>query len=238
MNHRRSLFASAVPLALGLLGAGPALAAVPAVSVRVEGAHTTLLPARVVTAPAHGSITKGGTPSGDCPADSAAGALNTATHGKWGGSYYKGLGVDVGTILGTTLSYAKGSYWGFYVNDRFAAKGICETKLLPGESLLFAPVPAKGGTPLPIVLTAPRTVRAGTPFRVRTFVYPGKGDATRPVRTPRFVVHDNSGSTTSRQATSGRGVTTLTESSAGTVTIVATATGDIRSAAVTVKVTG
>src|SRR5579875_2946682 len=106
---------------------------------------------------------------------SAAGALSAATRGRWNGAYYKGLGIEVSTILGRTLSFSRGSYWGFYVDDHTAPKGICDTKLVKGESLLFAPVPAKGRAPMPIVVRAPRTVHAGRAFDVRAFVYTGSG---------------------------------------------------------------
>jgi hypothetical protein len=245
MKLRRSLLMAGAPVVSVLILAGPAFAAgagggatVPPVTVRVEGPARTLLETTTVTAPATGSITKDGTPSGTCPADSAAGALGRATHGDWGGSYYKGLGIDISAILGTKLSYSKGSYWGFYINDRFASAGVCDTTLKQGESLLFAPVPAKGEAPLPIVFKAPQTVHAGRPFAVRTFVYAGKGNATRSV-TPSFTSVRGSGSrrlaTTSVGATHD-GVTHLTLAQSGSVSLVASAKGDIRSAATTIKV--
>jgi hypothetical protein len=239
---RRCLLVAGAPVASVLMLAGPAFAAsaggrssVPTVTVRVEGTTKTLLQTKTVTAPATGSITKDGTPSGICPDDSAAGALSRATHGDWGGSYYTGLGIDISTILGTKLSFAKGSYWGFYVDDRFASAGVCDTKLKQGESLLFAPVPAKGKAPLPIVVTAPKTAQAGKPFAVKTFVYTGAGTATTPVKAS-FAVD---GSANGGKATVGatrEGVTDLTVAQSGSVSLVASAKGDIRSAATTIKV--
>jgi hypothetical protein len=245
MQLRRSLLPLAgAPLAVGLTLASTALAAgsAPAVTVRVEGATRTLLPASAVSTPTTGSITKGGTPSGTCPSDSAAGALAAATHGRWSGSYFTGLGIDVSTILGTTLSYSKGSYWGFYVNDRLAPKGICETKIVKGESLLFAPVPAKGQAPKPIVVTAPKTVRAGKPFDLRAFVYTGKGNATKPLS----AWHEHWTSSmmrgaqpkVTRSGTAPRGDLRLTVSgtTSGRLTFVVSAKGDIRSAATTIRI--
>jgi hypothetical protein len=244
MQLRRSLLLSGVPLAAGLTLASTALAAGsgPSVTVRVEGASKTLLQTRAVSPPTSGSVTKGGTPPGTCPADSAAGALNTATHGRWSGSYFKGLGIDVSTILGTTLSFSKGSYWGFYVNDRLASKGICDTKIVKGESLLFAPVPAKGKAPKPIVVTAPKTVTAGKPFDMRAFVYTGKGNATTPLSSwheqwTSSMMHGAKPKVT-RAATAPKGEMRFTVSGAtsGTLTFVVSAKGDIRSAATTVKI--
>jgi hypothetical protein len=244
MQFRRSLLLAGAPLAAGLTLASTALAAgsAPAVTVRVEGATKTLLPASTVSAPRTGSITKGGTSSGTCPSDSAAGALDAATHGRWSGSYFKGLGIDVSTILGTTLSYSKGSYWGFYVDNRLAPKGICDTKIVKGESLLFAPVPAKGQAPKPIVVTAPKTVTAGKPFDLRAFVYTGKGNATKPLSAwhERWTSSMMRGAKpkVTRSATAPKGDLRFTVSGAtsGKLTFVVSAKGDIRSAATTIQI--
>ncbi len=84
-----------------------------------------------------GSITRGGAPSGKCPADSAQGALNVATHGNWAGKWYSSYDEYFITgILGdseTTKKY----YWGVYVNGKVASKGACEIKLKSGDKLLF-----------------------------------------------------------------------------------------------------
>jgi hypothetical protein len=244
MKLPRSLLLTGAPLAAGLAVASTALAAgsAPAVSVRVEGASKTLLQTRTVNAPTSGSITKGGTPAGTCPSDSAAGALNVATRGRWSGSYYTGLGIDVSTILGTKLSYSKGSYWGFYVNDRLAPKGICDTKIVRGESLLFAPVPAKGQAPKPIVVTAPKTVTAGKRFDLRAFVYTGKGNATKPLSSWHeqwtFSMMHGAKPKVTRSPTAPKGDLRFTVSgvTSGKLTFVVSAKGDIRSAATTVQV--
>jgi hypothetical protein len=233
MKLRRYLFASAVPVAVAAVCTGPALAAATKVSVRVEGTSKTLLPARTVTAPSTGSITKGSTPSGECPATSAAGALTAATHGNWNGTYSSGLGIEVTDILGTTALYDQGSYWEFFVNDRSATEGVCDTTLKPGEQLLFAQVPAKGKAELPIVVSAPAKVTAGKPFDVKTFVYTGKGNASKPVTTAHF---SSDGASVKATRTSARGSWRLSESKPGTETLTVSAKGDIRSAAVTVKV--
>lgn len=232
MQHRRSLAAAGAIAALGMVGsvsAAPALAAVPSVTVRVEGAKRALLPATTVQAPAHGSITKGHTPAGTCPANSAAGALDLATRHHWNGSYSSGLGIEVNTILGTTLSYAKGSYWGFYVNNRYAAAGICDTKLHRGEQLLFAAVPAHGAVPKPLVVTAPAKAVAGRAFTVHAFAYKGAGKATMPV--------SGVGFKGVKAKTNAKGVARITVGKRETLTLVGAHKGYIRSAAQTVTIT-
>ncbi|HLI61061.1 MAG TPA: hypothetical protein VKV21_15470 [Solirubrobacteraceae bacterium] len=261
MKLRRSLPLTGVSLAAGLSFAATALAAgaalpvrghaagaprpllthvtdsAPPVSVRVEGATRTLLDARAVTAPSSGSITKGGTPAGACPADSAAGALGRATHGRWNGTYYKGLGIEVTTILGRRLD-ARRSYWELFVDDRTATKGICETKLRRGESLLFAAVPTKGRPELPIVVRAPRTARIGRPFLVRAFVYTGKGNATRAVRGLRADWRTAGHLRVSDARTGRPGELRVTFHGAGSprATLVVSAKGEIRSAPATIRV--
>jgi hypothetical protein len=212
--------------AAGLITAGPALAAT-SVSVRVEGLTRTLLPAKTITAPASGSVTEGGTPAGQCPADTAAGALNVATHQKWGGSYSKGLGIEVNSILGTSYSYAQGDYWSIFVDNHYAEKGICDLTLHNHEQLLFAPYPSKGKT-FPIVLKAPARASVGTPFRVRAYYYPGQGSATKPIK---GVSLSGASGTTNAQ-----GVATVTATRAGTLRLVGSAKGYIRSAVDSVTV--
>ncbi|HET9125718.1 MAG TPA: hypothetical protein VFN65_12625 [Solirubrobacteraceae bacterium] len=247
IRFRRSLLVAGVPLLAGLPLASSASAASssPPVTVRVEGPTRTLLPARTVTAPTSGWVRKGGTPTGTCPADSAAGALRAATRGRWNGTFFKGLGIDVTTLLGMKLSFSRGSYWGFYVDGRVASRGICETKLVRGESLLFAPVPAKGRTPMPILVHAPRTVVAGRAFEVRAFVHVGAGSTTRPAAHPR-VRWTIAGRTQGRRArliesSSGRrGVLRLrlTGVASGRLMLVVSARGEIRSAAQAIRVVG
>lgn len=243
MKLRRSLLLTGAPLAAGMSLAATALAAgsPPPVKVRVEGATRTLLPTRTVTAPSSGSITKGRTPKGACPADSAAGALSAATHGHWSGTYYKGLGIDVTTILGRRLD-AKRAYWEFFVNDRPAPKGVCETMLKRGESLLFARVPTKGKAELPIVVRAPRTVTVGKSFTMRTFVYTGNGRTTRPVsartvwRFGRYTAGSKPKLTESKRVRKGEVRFTISGVRSARATVVASAKGEIRSAATTIKV--
>ncbi len=244
MKLARSLLMTGAPVTAGLALATTVLAAgsAPPVTVRAEGATRTLLSTRTVAVPTSGSITKGGTPRGACPADSAAGALSAATHGHWNGTYYKGLGIEVTTILGRTLD-PKRAYWEFFVNDRAASKGICETKLRRGESLLFAPVPSKGKAEAPIVVRAPKTVTAGKPFDVRAFVYTGKGNATKPLNRARAVwswsaVRQGAGPKLTESRTRRRDEMRFTFSGASSahLTLVVSAKGEIRSAPIAIKV--
>jgi hypothetical protein len=84
MKRRSFLALGGASLALAV---APAVAFAAKVSVRIEGATRTLQAVRTVSTPS-GSITKFGAPSGACPAASALGALNTATHGRWKGKFY------------------------------------------------------------------------------------------------------------------------------------------------------
>jgi hypothetical protein len=111
-------------------------AAAPKVTITIQGRTKTLLAAKTVQA-GSGSITRGGAPVGKCPADSAQGALNVATHGNWKGKWYASYHEYLITgILGdneTTKKY----YWGFYVNGKSSSKGACDVKLKAGDKLLF-----------------------------------------------------------------------------------------------------
>jgi Domain of unknown function (DUF4430) len=150
--NRKSLAAllGAVVMALAASGAaaaasgtGPASGAAaaasgtgPAVSVSVKSLTKTLL----APTSAHGEkgwITKGGTPHGKCSGNSAAGALDAATHGKWTGEYFKSVGgIFVTSILGVKPP-SKDDFWEVVVNGKPASTGICGVKLRAGEKLLF-----------------------------------------------------------------------------------------------------
>lgn len=107
----------------------------PSVTVQIKSTHKTLLSKKHV----HGSagwITKGGTPRGKCPGNSAAGALTVATHGRWTGKYYASVGgIFVTSILNVKPSGK--SFWEVLVNNRPSSKGICAIKLRAGERLQF-----------------------------------------------------------------------------------------------------
>ncbi len=123
------------PIALGSGGSVASVRAVgPQVSVEVKTLTKTLLR----PTPAHGRtgwITVGGTPRGKCSAKSAAGALDVATHGKWNGKYYTGIGIFISSILG--VKPPGKDYWAVYVNGRFSNVGVCDVTLHAGERLLF-----------------------------------------------------------------------------------------------------
>jgi hypothetical protein len=127
--------AGAVVALIVVMAVGVAAAASgPSVTVQVKSLTKTLLRPTTV----HGEtgwITKGGTPRGKCSGNSAAGALGAATHGKWTGKYYAGIGIFVTSILGVK---PKGSdYWEILVNNKASIHGACAIKLHAGERLLF-----------------------------------------------------------------------------------------------------
>lgn len=116
-------------------------AAAPKVTVTVKGRTKTLLAATTVQTKS-GWITRGGAPVGKCPADSAQGALNVATHGNWKGKWYASYHEYFITgILGDTETTKK-YYWGVYVNGKSSSKGACDIKLKAGDKLLFKVVKA------------------------------------------------------------------------------------------------
>ena len=83
-----------------------------------------------------GWIRKGGTPRGKCPGASAAGALDSATHGRWTGKYYSSVGgIFITSIMGVK---PKGNhFWELVVNGKPSSKGACGVKLARGQRLLF-----------------------------------------------------------------------------------------------------
>lgn len=124
---------AAMVAAAATTGSALAASAGPAVHVQIKTLSKTL---RQTTVRGQtGWITKGGTPRGKCSANSALGALGAATHGKWTGKYYSGLGIFITSILGVKPT-GKDS-WAFYVNGKLSNKGACSVRLRAGERLLF-----------------------------------------------------------------------------------------------------
>lgn len=220
-----SLALAAAPSAVATAAGTASSTAGTNVSVRVEGvSHALLAPTTVHTQA--GSITTGGTPAGTCPATTAAGALDVATHHRWNGKYSSGLGIEITQILGETDTFSSGHYWAVYVDHGYAPAGICGLKLHPGEQVLFAAVPAKGSV-YPLGLTGPSKVTAGKAFTLRVVAYNAKGVA-RAVSG----VHVSGAS----RASNAHGLITITEHHHGTARFTAAGKGYIRSSALAVKV--
>jgi hypothetical protein len=122
MNQKKlfAVLASGATLMLALGGTAVAhSSAGTTVTVRVEGLSKELLPPTSVKVPTSGWITKGGTPTGKCPAASAAGALNVATKGHWGATYSSSLGqAEIVSILGESHPFTSNDYWDFVVNNK------------------------------------------------------------------------------------------------------------------------
>ena len=135
--HRKTLIALLGAIVMAVAASGVALAAGsgPTVTVTIKTATKTLRQATVRGE--KGWITKGGTPKGKCSGDTAAGALDAATRGKWTAKYYASYSsVLVTSILGVKPK-DQSAYWEFFVNGKPASKGVCEIKLRTGQKLAF-----------------------------------------------------------------------------------------------------
>ena len=122
-------------MAVSAAGVASAAGTGPAVTVQIKSLTKTLL-APTTEHGETGSITKGGTPKGKCSGNSALGALDAATHGKWTGKYYASVGgIFVTSILGVKPTGS--DFWGVYVNGKASSVGACSVKLHSGEKLLF-----------------------------------------------------------------------------------------------------
>ena len=133
--NRKTLVAllGALVVALAATGAAVAASTGPAVSVQIKTLTKTLKTATVRGQT--GWITKGGTPKGKCSANSAAGALGAATHGRWTAKYDSTYGVFVTSILGVKPNSTH--YWELFVNGKSSNTGVCAVKLRANETILF-----------------------------------------------------------------------------------------------------
>lgn len=180
LTSRRMPKALIAACLLLVAGAPVAHAAAPAsVTVRVEGSeHTLLAPTTLTTTNA--PVDKDGKPADTCTGTSATGALELATSGNWGGAYFSGLGYSVETILGEMHQFEFGSpanfFWSFWLNNAPSSKGICESELNAGDSVLFFPdcfseTGACPPAPNPLGIAAPGAAEAGSPFTVAVTSY-------------------------------------------------------------------
>jgi hypothetical protein len=230
MISRRLIAIGAAIAAFGLtLAVAPYIAAggtVRKFTVRIEGKTKELLaPTSVRTS--GGSITKFGAKQGKCPANSALGALNAATHGHWHGKWYSSYGdYLISAIDGQSFGKKSKDYWGLWVDNRSSSVGACQVKWHPGEQILFA---ATDGKQNPIALIAPSHATAGQPFTGKVVFYSAAGKS-KPLGGATVSVDGHS------QKTAANGTVTLQESTAGTYTLTATHAGYIRAAPVTVVV--
>jgi hypothetical protein len=228
MHRRQTLALCGAALAFVVSPAAAALAASgPSVNVRVEGLKRTLLSPAVVHT-ATGSITKGGAPPGACSAISAAGALDAATHHHWSGTFEHSFGdYFIKTILGETQSGTK-SYWGIWVNNRYATTGACGIKVHKRDRLLFA-VDSVAHHEHPLALKAPASVRTGHSFKVKVVSFSDAGRA-QPLAGARV-----SGAGVS-VTTDKHGITRIPGRTAGTLVLHAGRQSYIRAASVKVRV--
>jgi hypothetical protein len=203
----------------------------PAVTVRIEGLNKTLLPATVVHA-GSGSITKGGTPSGACPTQSGAGALDAATHHKWNGSWdAKYSALSLTSIFSETYTLSsKKDYWSVWVNNGYASTGICGVTLKAGEQLLFAAVPDTP-TEYPLGLSEQGSVTVGHSFKVKTVWFNGGGKA-KPLGGVKVSGHGVSA------VSNSHGIATIIPTHSGKLVLHATKHAYIRAAALSVRVKG
>jgi Domain of unknown function (DUF4430) len=192
----------------------------PAVTIRIEGLRKTLvLPKQVRTR--SGSITKYGAPNGKCPARSAQGALDVATHGHWKGTWSSQFSeYFITSILGENPSGH--DFWEIFVNNKAASKGACDLKLKAGEQILFADT---DGSHNASALHAPASHAVGSPFTVRLLGYSKTG--SKPLTGVRIT-----GNGISPVKTNGHGVAKVTSRHRGNLVLRASPQGYIRTEAV------
>jgi hypothetical protein len=193
--------------------------------VRIEGVKKTLVATKTVKT-GTGTITKDGA---KCPANGAGGALNAATHGNWGGQNTS-FGLELTSILGETYTFTGSKYfWEIFVDNAPASVGLCDQKVKPGDSLVFAAVPQKGMHYM-TGIKAPKSAKAGKPFKVTVVIYGPKGKpkplAKAPVRFGKVAV-----------LTNAHGTATLKVTKPGRITLHSATKGEVRAAPVTVRVT-
>jgi hypothetical protein len=180
---RRLLFVLCGGLLL-LLSAPALAAAAPAdVTFRAEGVTANLVPRTAIRTDTR-TVNKDGVAGHDCTGTSAAGALEQATGGDWGGTWFDPFGYGVERIRSESHVFPEPDFFSLWINNRLSSVGICDAELQQGDDVLifvdrcvFNPVTFECDNPpvLPLGLLAPRTVAPGTPFRVTVVKYDSQG---------------------------------------------------------------
>jgi hypothetical protein len=230
MNRRSIPALGAATSVLVLASCAVALAAGTKVTVSIQGRTRALLGPTVVQT--HGGfITRGGAPTGTCPAASAAGALDVATRHRWNAGYSSSLGgLYLTDLLGETYTFKSALYWSVWVNNSYAQTGVCGVVLHRGDHLLFAAEPNTSYW-YPTALKAPSHATAGRAFKVTVRWFNTVGNS-KPLAHAR--VHGSGVSAT----TNSRGTATITAAHAGTLVLQADRSGYIRATPVRVRITG
>jgi hypothetical protein len=160
-----------------------AAAAPAAVTVRVEGLkETKVLPTVLTTTTA--PVVKDENPEHSCPGTSAAGALDLATKGEWGGKWFSGLGYSVETIENESYPFTQPYYWTFWVNHKSQEVGVCGVEMESGDEVLMFPecFSEKAGecppNPMPLGVEAHATANVGEEVPVAVKQYSAKGEAS------------------------------------------------------------
>jgi hypothetical protein len=187
-SSRPVMAAVAAAAALAIINVAPAQAAAPAsVTVRVEGLTETKLPPTAVTT-STAPVVKDGNLEHACAGTSAAGSLELATAGNWGGTWFgPELGYSVETILGESHLFESGSqanyFWSFWLDEHESQEGPCVAMLQSGDRVLFLPecfgeaCPPGSSAPSPLVLEAPASANVAEAIPVIVKRYNAKGEA-------------------------------------------------------------
>jgi len=175
MSDRLTNTALSAVLALLCLAAAPAALATPVgVTVRAEGASTTILEVPVtsdghdVTTPSGGTHPCDGTNAGafPSPVPTPTAALDDAARANgvsWDADWFDSFSDFIVTRVGNE-SATSSQFWGLIVNGKFSSSGGCQVKLNQGDEVLYA-FDAFSKTAV-LRLAGPGTATVGQPLNV------------------------------------------------------------------------
>jgi hypothetical protein len=175
-------------------------------------------------------VVKDGNSEHSCAGTSAAGALQLASKGEWGGGWSAGFGYGVEAIEGVNYPFGNQDRWAFWLDNQPAPSGtgVCGAELNTGDSVLFFAecVSKETGVcpstaPGVLAIEVPATVEVKQPVTVTVMAYPGAGGAPAPAKGVTVV----GGGDTSAPPTDEQGQTTLVFAGEGQYTIDADGSG-------------
>src|SRR3954451_10535518 len=107
--------------------------------MRVETTGGRLLPSQSLDLNSAPVAPAGQSAQGTCPGDSIVGAVNTATHGDWNGTWSDDHGWSIDRIYNVDLAGSATKSWLPYVNNAWVNNDPCHAILGFRDSLLLYP---------------------------------------------------------------------------------------------------
>jgi hypothetical protein len=140
---RRAVAGGLLALVLVLAFSASAFADTP-VSIRIEARTGTVVPSSTISLGTTPVTPDAAHPDETCPGNSVIGALDTATHGAWKGTWSDSNGWSIDSVTG--IDGTSGKRWVVYLDEAYLNTPPCQKTLNNGDRLIIYPLCDPGMT--------------------------------------------------------------------------------------------